>query len=43
MTRPNQARCSERGGSIAIAIVASHAPGLPPLRDWVVRRLHYAL
>jgi hypothetical protein len=33
-------RCSEPGESVAVAIIASRAPGLPPLRDWVVRRLH---
>jgi hypothetical protein len=33
-------RCSEPGGRVAVAIVASRAPGLPPLRDWVVRPLH---
>jgi len=36
MMPPNHAR-SEPGGSVAVAIVASRAPGLPRLRDWVVR------
>ncbi len=30
-------RCSEPGHRVQIAIVASRAPGLPRLRDWVVR------